>query len=55
MMVVFGQDVGQCVLGMDSSAQSIMACPLVWSQERVDSGEIRTENERESVTRQTST
>ena len=55
MMVDFGEDVGQCVLGTDScSTKSIMArrgagrlrhlhCPMLRLEERVDSGQIRTE------------
>ena len=50
MMIDFGEDVAQCVLGTDSSsAKSIMErrgagrirhlhCPTLWLQERVDSG-----------------
>ena len=65
MMIDFGEDVGQCVLGtVNSSAKSVMErrgagrighlhCVMPWLQERVDSGEIRTWNERESRTRRT--
>ena len=65
MVIDFGEDVGQCVLGrVNSSAKSVMErsgagrighlhCIMPWLQERVGSGEI-TENERESTTRQTS-
>ena len=54
VMIDFGDDVGQCVLGTDSSsAKSIMErreagrikhlhCPVLCLQERVDSGEVRT-------------
>ena len=66
MMIDFVQDVGQCFLGaVNSSAKSVMErrgagrighlhCIMLWLQERVDSGEMRTENERGSTTRQTS-
>ena len=65
MMIDFGEDVGQCVLGtVNSSTKSVMErhgagrighlhCIMPWLQERVGSGEI-TENEWESTTRQTS-
>ena len=58
MMIDFGEDVAQCVPGTDSSsAQSIMErcgagrirhlhCVMLWLQERVDSGEIRTEKRK---------
>ena len=58
MMIDFGEDVAQCVLGTDSSsAQSIMErrgagrirhlhCLMLWLQERVDSGEIRIEKSK---------
>ena len=58
MMLDFGEDVAQCVLGTDSSsAKSIMErrgagrirhlhCPMLWLQERVDSGEVRTEKRK---------
>ena len=58
MMIDFGEDVGQCVSGTDSSpAKSIMErrgagrirhlhCPELWRQERVDSGESRTEKRK---------
>ena len=58
MMIDFGEDVAQCVLGTDSSsAKSIVGrrgagrirhlhCPVLWLQERVDSGEIRTEKRK---------
>ena len=58
-MIDFGEHVGQCVHGTDSSsAKSIMErrgagrirhphCPMLWLQERVDSGEIRTEKRKE--------
>ena len=56
MMMDFGEDVAQCVLGTDSSsAKTIMDragrirhlhCPMLWLQERVDSGEIRTEKRK---------
>ena len=54
MMIDFGEDVGQCVLGTDSSsAKSIIErsgagrirqshCPMLWPQERVDSVETST-------------
>ena len=57
-MVDFGEDVAQCVLGTDSSsAKSIMErrgagrsrhlhFPMLWLQERLDSGEIRTEKRK---------
>ena len=57
-MIDFGEDVAQCVLGTDSrSANSIMErrgagrirhlrCPMLWLQERVDSGQIRTEKRK---------
>ena len=57
-MVRFGDGVGQCAFDTDSSlAKSIMErrgvarikhlhCPMLWLQERVDSGEIHTENRR---------
>ena len=66
MMIDFGGDVGQCVLGtVNSSAKSVMErsgvgrighlhCVIPRLQERVDSGEMRTWNERESRTGQTS-
>ena len=66
MVIDFGEDVGQCVLGtVNSSAKSVMErrgagrighlhCVMPWLQERVDSGEMRTWNERESRTGQTS-
>ena len=67
MVIVFGEDVGQCVLGMDSSsAKSVMAgrgtgrirhlhCPMLRVQKRLDFGDIRTEkrNAHESTKRQT--
>ena len=52
MVIDFGEDVGQCVLGtVNSSAKSVMErrgagrighlhCIMPWLQERVDSGEI---------------
>ena len=55
MLIDFGEDVAQCVLGTDSSsAKSIMEgrgagrirhlhCPMLWLQECVDSCEIRIE------------
>ena len=58
MMIDFGEDVAQCVPGTDSSsAKSIMErrwagrirhllCPILWLQERVDSGEIRIEKRK---------
>ena len=54
MMIDFGEDVGQCVLGtVSSSSKSIMErcgagrdCPMLWLQERVDSGEIRTQKRK---------
>ena len=58
MMIDFGEDVAQCVLGTDSSAaKSIMErrgagrfrhlhCPMLWFQERGDSGEIRIEKRK---------
>ena len=58
MIIDFGEDVAQCVLGTDSSsAKSIMErrgarrirhlhCPMLQMQERVDSGEIRTEKRK---------
>ena len=58
MMIDFGEDVVQCVLGTDSSsAKSIMEgrgagrirhlhCPMLWLQERVVSGEIRIEKRK---------
>ena len=62
MTIDFGENVAQCILGTDSSsAKCIMErrgagrirhlhCPMLWLQERVDSGEIRIEiNEREDV------
>ena len=57
-MIDFGEDVAQCVLGMDSSsAKRIMErraagrirhlhCPMLWLQERVDSGESRIEKRK---------
>ena len=67
MVIDFGEDVGQCVLGtVNSSAKSVMErsgagrighlhCVMPWLQERVGSGEMRTWNERESRTGQTGT
>ena len=61
MMIYFGENVAQCVLGTDSSsAKSIMKirgagrtrhthCPMLWMQERVDSAEMRTENNTPDV------
>ena len=58
MLLDFGEDVGQCVLGTDSrSAKSLMErggggrirhlhCPMLWRQKRVDTGEIRTEKRK---------
>ena len=58
MMIDLGEDVGQCMFGTDSrSAQSTMErrgagrtrhlhCAMLWLQERVDSGEIRTEKRK---------
>ena len=58
MMIDFGEDVGQCVSGTDSSsAKSIIErrgtgrtrhlhCPVLWLQEGVDPGEIRAEKRR---------
>ena len=67
MTIVFGEDVGQLFLRVDShSAKSIMAkrgtrrirrqnCPMLLLQERLDSNKIRTEkrNAHESTKRQT--
>ena len=57
-MIDFGENVAQCVLGTDSSsAKSIterrgagrirhLHCPMLWLQERVDSGEVRAEKRK---------
>ena len=58
MMIYFCENVAQCVLGTDSSSdKSIMErrgagrirhlhCPMLWLQERVDSGEVRREKRK---------
>ena len=58
MMIDIGENVAQCVLDVEScSANRIMErrwagrirhlhCPMLWLQERVDSGEIRTEKRK---------
>ena len=47
MMIAFGHDVGQCVVGTDSSSiKSAVERHMLWLQERVDSGGNRTENWR---------
>ena len=58
MMIDFGEDVAKCVPGTDtSSAKGIMErrgagrirhvhCPMLWLQERVDSGEILIEKRK---------
>ena len=57
-MIDFGEDVGQCVPGtVNSSTKSVMEkrgtgrighlhCLVPWLQERVDSGEMRTEKRK---------
>ena len=61
MMVDFGDNVAQCVLGTNgSSAKSMVErrgagrsrhlhCPLLWLQESVDSGESRMEKRKGDV------
>ena len=58
MTIDFGEDVGHCVLGTDSSsAKSILErrgagrirhlhCSMLWLQERVDSADMRTEKRK---------
>ena len=44
MMIGFGNDVRQCVLGTDSSlVKRVVERPMLWFPGRVESGEIRTE------------
>ena len=47
MMIDFGKDVAQCVVGTDSSSiKSAVERHMLWLQERVDSGGICVENWR---------
>ena len=43
MMIDFGRNVGQCALCTSSSSVKSDEQHVLWLQERVDSGEIRTE------------